>query len=228
MQRSVPRGRLALPRNTCEISTQEAVMIHRLRIAFTAVAMISASAPAADFRFDTVHTQLEFCVSHMGYSHSCGHAPVKSGFFHFDADDWSNARVDATIDVAALDMGNAAWSDKVRSTFLDAAHYPTAHFVGKRVDKGDPNSGIVVHGELTLRDRTRPVDLHVTFNRAGMDGYTLHYVAGFSATATFKRSAFGVDRDLPDVGDEVNVRIEVEGLRDKDAPVQSGKDDKEP
>ena len=202
-------------------------MIHPLRIACAAVALISANASAADFRFDTVHTQLEFCVSHMGYSHSCGRAPVKSGFFHFDANDWSSARVDATIDVAALDMGNAGWSDKVRSTFFDATRYPTARFVGKRADKADGDSGIV-HGELTLRDRTHPVDLHVTFNRAGMDGYTLHYIAGFSATATFKRSAFGIDRDLPDVGDEVSVRIEVEGLRDKDAPVQSGKDDKEP
>ena len=194
----------------------------------SAALLVSASASAADFRFDTVHTQLEFCVSHMGYSHSCGRAPVKSGFFHFDADDWGSARVEATIDTAALDMGNnPAWSDKVRSTFLEAAHYPTARFVGKRAEKTDGNSGIV-HGELTLRDRTRPVDLHVTLNRAGMDGYTLHYVAGFSATASFKRSAFGIDRDLPDVGDEVSVRIEVEGLRDKDAPVQSGKDDKEP
>jgi polyisoprenoid-binding protein YceI len=196
-------------------------------IAFAAaILLVHVGAGAAAFRFDTVHTQLQFCVSHLGYSHSCGRAPLKSGFFHFDGDDWSAAQVDATIDTAALDMGNPAWSDKVRSTFLDTSHYPTARFVGKRVEKTDSNN-VVVHGELTLRDRTKPVDLHVTFNRAGRDGYTLRYVAGFTATATFKRSAFGIDRDLPDVGDEISVRIEVEGLRDKDAAVQSGESDKE-
>jgi polyisoprenoid-binding protein YceI len=191
-----------------------------LAVAILAIVPL-ARAGSDDYRIDPVHTQIEVCISHMGYSHSCGRLRIKSGFVHFDAGDWSTATVDVSLDTASFDMGDASWSDKVRSAFLDAKRYPTARYVGKHSEKSGERSG-TVHGELTLLGRMQPVDLKVTFNRAGADGYTLHYVAGFSATATFKRSAFGMSRDLPDVGDLVDVRIEAEGVRDKDAPVQSG------
>ena len=191
-----------------------------------ACAVPVASFAAADYRFDPVHTQIHFCVDHMGFSQSCGSLHVKSGFFHFDEGDWPGAKVEAVIDAASLDLGDAAWSEKVRSSFLDAKVYPTMRYVGKSVDKTGAREG-VVHGALTLLGRTRAVDLKVTFNRAGADGYTLRYVAGFSATASFKRSAFGIDRDARDIGDRIDVRIEVEGLRDKDAQAQASGPDRE-
>lgn len=171
---------------------------------------------ASDFRFDTVHTQIFFSVSHVDYSHSTGMLHVKNGFFSFDNDDWSKAKVDVTIDINSLDMGDAPWSDKLRSAFFDAGTYPTAHYVSKSVEKTGDKTG-VVHGTLTLLGRTQPMDLKLTFNRAGADGYTLHYIAGFSATAAFKRSAFGMTRSDKDIGDDIAVRIEVEGIRDDDA-----------
>ena len=195
----------------------------RLR-ATICVALFSAAGAAhasgSDFRFDTVHTQIAICLDHMGFSKSCGRLHVKSGFFRFDADDWSTAKVEAIIDSASLDMGDAAWSDKVRSAYLDTHTYPTARYVSASVEKTGERTG-TVHGTLTLLGRTQPVDLAITFNRAGADGYTLRYVAGFSATAQFKRSAFGLTRSAPDVGDRVDVHIEVEGLRDKDAQEQA-------
>lgn len=185
-----------------------------------------ARADGADYRIDPVHTQVLVCVSHQGYSQPCGRVRVKSGFFHFDADDWNSATLDVTLDSASLDMGDAAWSDKVRAAFLDASRYPTARYSGKRAEKTAARGG-VLHGALSLLGRTQPVDLALTFNRAARDGYSLHYIAGFSARATFKRSALGMTRDIPDVGDDVEVRIEAEGLRAKDAAVQSGEQDKE-
>jgi len=180
------------------------------------LALACASARADDFRLDPVHTQIFFAVDHQGYSKSTGSLHVKGGYFRFDADDWSKAKVDATIDITGLEMGDAAWSDKVRSAYFDASTYPTARFVSKAVEKTGGRSG-VVHGELTLLGRTKPVDLQITFNRAGRDGYTLHYIAGFSATANFKRSAFGMTRTGKDIGDDIAIRIEAEGVRDDDA-----------
>ena len=192
------------------------------RIMFiTLVSCIAASsAHAADFKFDPIHTQVFFSVSHLDYSHSTGHFAVKSGFFSFDEGDWSKSKVDATIDIASLDMGNAGWSDKLKSSFFDASTYPTAHYVSKSVEKTGDKTGIV-HGELTLLGRTSPVDVQITFNRAGADGYTMHYIAGFSANATLKRSAFGMTRSDKDVGDDVTIHAEVEGVRDGDAQKES-------
>ena len=187
------------------------------RLFFITVGLLGAcAAHATDFRFDPVHTQIFFSIDHSGYSQSTGRFAVKDGYFTFDGDDWSKANVDATVDIASLDMGNTGWSDKLKSSFFDSTTYPTAHFISKSVEKTGDKSG-VIHGTLNLLGKTSPVDLQVKFNRAAADGYTLHYVAGFSATGTLKRSAFGMTRSANDIGDEVTLRIEVEGIRDGDA-----------
>ena len=207
----------------CLIIMEVCVKVSRsLLAALLAVSPCVFAAPS-DFRFDTVHTQIFFSVSHLNYSHPMGRMHVKSGFFRFDADDWSTAQVDVTLDPATLDMGNDKWNDKMRSAFFDVSTYPTAHYVSKKVEKTGDHTG-VVHGELTLLGKTAPVDLQVTFNRAGADGYTMKYIAGFSATAAFKRSAFGMTRSSKDIGDDVTIHIEAEGIRDGDAQKQTAPD----
>lgn len=178
------------------------------------------AAHAADYTLDAVHTQVFACASHLGLSEPCARFRIKSGFVHFDGD-WSAATVDAVVDTASLDLGDAKWNGAVRSwQFLDADKYPQAHFISQSVEKTGEKSGLV-HGTLTLRGVTRGVDLQVTFNRAGLDPYDLRYTAGFSATATLKRSNFGMTKYLPDIGDAVTIRIQVEGLRGKTPPVQT-------
>ena len=197
------------------------------RFVLLAALATAASASASDYRFDTVHTQVLFSVSHLGFSRPQGRLHVKSGFIHFDENDWANAKVEAVIDTTSLDMGDAAWNAKLRSwEFFGADKHPTAQFVSNSVEKTGERSAIV-HGRLSLLGVTRPVDLALTFNRAGMDSYSMHYTAGFSATATLKRSDFGMKKYLPDVGDEVAIRIEAEGLRDRAAQEQAQPADKE-
>lgn len=184
-------------------------------------ASLGAVAAPRDYRFDAVHTQIAVSASHLGFSQSGGRLHVKSGFFRFDADDWSSAQIDAVIDTASTDFGDAAWNEKLRSReFLDVAHYPTARFVSTQVEKtGDKTA--IVRGKLTLLGVTRPLDLTVTFNRAGVHAYTLKWTAGFSAVTQFKRSDFRMTKYLPDVGDAVSIRIEAEGVRDNDAKEQA-------
>jgi polyisoprenoid-binding protein YceI len=174
--------------------------------------LCAAPAAASEFRIDPVHSQVFFSASHDGYTNPMGRMHVKSGTFRFDDADWSSAQVDATIDVASLDMGDAPWNRKLLSAYFDVSNHPTARFVSTRVEKTGDRRG-VVHGNLTLLGRTRPVDLQVTFNRAAVNGYTLQYIAGFSADAAFKRSAFGMTRETKSVGDDVTVHLEIEGSR---------------
>ena len=197
-------------------------------VAMAAPAFCATPARAADYVLDPVHTQVYACASHMGFSTPCARFRIKSGFFHFDDGDWSTAKVDAIVDAASLDLGDAAWDAKVRSwEFLETGKYPEAHFVSQSAEKTGDKSA-VVRGMLTLRGVTRTLNLNVTFNRAGLDPYDLRYTAGFSATATLKRSDFGMTKYLPDIGDAVQIRIEAEGLRGKPAPVQTAPSQQEP
>jgi polyisoprenoid-binding protein YceI len=199
--------------------------------AFILIFLLASAAPAlvsaSDYRFDPVHTQILFSVNHLGFSRPQGRLHVKSGFIHFDENAWPDAKVEAVIDTSSLDMGDAAWNAKLRSwEFFGADKTPTARFVSTSVENTGARNG-VVHGQLTLLGVTRPVDLTVTFNRVGMDSYSMHYTVGFSATATLKRSDFGMKKYLPDVGDEVTIHIEAEGLRDRGAQEQAQGPDKE-
>lgn len=182
--------------------------------------LLSCSLPLAAktdrFTLDPVHTQVYFLASHLGFSHSLGKFAKFSGEFTFDRDDWSSAKLDATVDVTTLYMGDAGWEKKLLSdSFFDAKQYPTARFVAtKLVRDGNADRG-KLEGQLTLHGVTRPVVFDLTMNRIGVHTFSLKYVAGFSAHATIKRSDFGMRTQLPAVGDEVEIRLEVEGLRDK-------------
>ena len=55
--------------------------------------------------------------------------------------------------------------------------------------------------------------LEVTYNKSGVHPYSKKFVAGFSATASLKRSDFDMVYGLPGIGNEVEIRIEVEGIK---------------
>lgn len=172
-----------------------------------------AQAKPQRYAFDPVHTQVLFFVSHLGFSYPMGRFPKIEGGFTFDPDDWSRSKVEATIHVGSLYLGDAAWEKKMLSDeFFHAKKYPTMRFVSERVEKTGEDTG-TIHGQLTLHGVTRPVAVGFRLNRIGRHAFSFKSAAGFSATARIKRSAFGMKRLLPAVGDTVDIRLEVEGLR---------------
>ena len=180
---------------------------------------LAAQAHAAPetYRIDPVHSQVWFSVGHEGFSYPQGRLRIASGWFQFDEQDWAASRVDVTIDLTAADMGDAKWSETVQSgQFLDAGRWPTARFSSRSVTKSDATHG-VIHGELTLRGTTLPIDVAFTFNRLGVDPYAFRKKAGFSARASLQRSAYGMKRYADVVGDRISVHAEIEGLRDRAA-----------
>lgn len=192
----------------------KSIAILRLLVSGLLVLPALVCAASRDYRFDLVHTQVLVSASHLGYSHPLGRLRVKSGWFRFDADDWSKAQLDVLIDTTSIDMGDSKWSEALRGgDFLASERHPIARYVSMRAERVGDNQG-VAHGNLTLRGITRPLDLKITFNRAGADPYTFKWTAGFFADAQLKRSDFGMQKYLPDIGDVVTIHIEAEGLRD--------------
>lgn len=197
------------------------------RFLFALLAGLSASAASAieahaagprTYLLDPVHTQIVFFADHLGFSHGIGRMRIREGWFQFDAADWSSARADVVVDVASLDMGEAKWSEKVRSAqFLDTEQWPTARFIGNALEKKSASSGIL-HGELWLRGVRRDVDLDVTFNREGGDPYAFTKKAGFTARAQLDRFDYGMTTYRDVVGASVELRIEVEGILSRAAP----------
>ena len=194
----------------------------RPRLTFATLAICACTTASAGepvpYAIDPVHTRVVFEIDHAGFSKAIGTVSGSEGVLLFDADDWSTARLDVSVPMQRLDMGDSGWAAAVFAPrFLDVKRYPQARFVATRVERGEGNRGQAC-GELTLHGVTRPLCMDFVLNRIAR--YPLppfRRTAGFSARASLKRSDFGMTSWKSLVGDEVELRIEAELVRRNDA-----------
>jgi polyisoprenoid-binding protein YceI len=174
---------------------------------------VTAVAQPVDYRLDPVHTRVLFAISHAGFSSALGTVSGSSGSLVFDPDDWSTARVTVSVPMTRLDLGDADWNRAAGARgLLDVGGHPVATFVSNRIVPKDPQHASVC-GTLTLRGVGQDVCLDVTFHQLKrLPLPPFHRTAGFSATATLSRKAFGIDAWPTVIGDEVQLRIEAEAV----------------
>ena len=189
-------------------------------IVIVAVAVASvqpADAAPARYRLDPKHLSIGFLVRHIGYADVLGQFLKAEGSFLFDEEARTVSEISITIDAASVFSNHQARDEHVRKAdFLDVPKFPTITFVGKDALSTGQNTGKVT-GDLTIRGVTRPVTLDVALNKTGLYPYVDNYVAGVSARTTIRRSEFGMTYAVDNgwVGDEVEVIIELEAIREK-------------
>ena len=181
----------------------------------------AASAESETFAFDPVHSRIAFRVSHAGFSDAIGTFSGITGSVSFDESDWRNARVEARIPIDRLDLGDAEWRERILDpTFFGVWKYAEARFVSTRVE-ALVDGRLRVLGVLDLHGVEQEVTLDVAINRIARHPLTLRRTAGFSATTTLSRAAFGMKKWKNLVGDEVSISIEIEAQRGKPSNEES-------
>lgn len=189
---------------------------------FSMMFIQSAQAQIETYEFDKAHTQILFFVNHLGFSNSQGEFHDYDGSFTFDRGQPENSKIDVTIKTGSIDMDDEKWDDHMKNEdFFHVEKYPDMTFSSTGIEITGENTANIT-GDLTLLGVTKPVTLSVTHNKSGKHPFGGKYVAGFSAFATLKRSEFGMTYGLPMVGDDVEIRIEVEGIRHDDAGTDQG------
>jgi polyisoprenoid-binding protein YceI len=177
-------------------------------------APILAHAASAEYRLDPVHTRVMFAIEHAGFSRAIGTVSGSTGTLVFDSDDWKAARLEVSVPLARLDMGDQDWNRAVaKSSLLNVNDFPTATFVSTHIEPIDAQHASV-YGSLTLRGVTREVKLDVTLNavkRHPMPPF--RRTAGFSATTRISRADFGITAWKNVIGDDVELRVEAEAIR---------------
>lgn len=179
------------------------------------LAATAAQAQSRRYEIDPVHTRIAFECRHLRFSDALGTFARPTGTLWFDEKDFASARVDVTLDIATLDLGDHEWNRRMlKRDFFHAEKFAQARFVSKKVEKTGEKT-MTVTGDLTLRGKTAPLVLEVVLNEVDRHPYTFKTTAGFSATAVLRRSDFGMI-SLPNVvADTVGLRIEVEATRAK-------------
>lgn len=184
--------------------------------------MPGADLPAGEYRLDLSHASLILGVDHLGLSTYRARFTRMDATLAIDPTEPDKAALSVTVDAASLETQFPFPQPDFNATltgpeWLDADQYPEIRYVSTDITMTGTRTADVT-GDLTLMGVTRPVVLDVTFN----GGYgnkpfgDLEAVIGFSATAAFNRSAFGLTNGLPPegtsmgVGDQIEVLIEVE------------------
>ncbi|OLF77831.1 hypothetical protein AWH62_03935 [Maricaulis sp. W15] len=178
--------------------------------------------PAGEYTLDPAHGSVIVRVDHMGFS---GY-PIRFTRFDIQLDFNPQApetmSVTASIDPASLEThypGEDVDFDAVLTgpQWLDVESFPAIGFVSHSVELTGPDSADVT-GTLSMMGFERTITLQVTYNGgyAGMAVYDPQARIGFSATAEFNRSDFGLAYGIPaegssfGVADRVTVSIEAE------------------
>jgi len=168
---------------------------------------------ADNFVFDTVHSRVQFEVSHLGFTMSQGTFRKFGGSLAFEQDDWSQSSVNTHIEVNSLDLGDSKWNARMlEGKYFNAEQHPQISFRSTSVRQIDPQTGEII-GQLSLLGVTREVTLALKFNRRARHKYSLKDTVGFTASTVIKRSDFGMRADIPEVGDEVHIHLEIEANR---------------
>lgn len=181
----------------------------------TALGILTGTAFAEQERylFDKDHTNILFFVDHLGFSKMKGKFHEYDGEFIFDREDPTRSSVEVTIETASVDTDHDGLNTHLRTAdFFDTAAHPTMTFKSTGIERTGENTALIT-GDFTMLGVTRPVTLDVTFNKADVHPVNEKYIAGFSGTTTIKRSDYGMTYLVPAIGDEVEVRLEVEGVR---------------
>ncbi len=167
------------------------------------------------YAIETSHSHAQFSVRHAGISKARGTVAIVDGTIVIP-EDLAGASVTATLDPATIDTRDANRDGHLRSAdFFDVEVHPRWTFTSTSVEVDGEE--LLVHGDLTIRDATRPVTLRTEFNGAATDPFGYARI-GFSATTEISRKDFGLTWNAALetggvlVGDKVTITLEVEGV----------------
>ena len=140
---------------------------------------------------DPTHSELGFKIKHLMISN------VSGGFSKFDvqtetsSEDFADAQVVATVDVASINTNNSQRDEHLRNAdFFEAPTHANMVFKSTKVEKLDSDS-FNLYGDLTIKDITKPVKLGVEFNGIAKDPWG-NVKAGFTVNGKINRKDFGI------------------------------------
>ncbi|MET3108066.1 polyisoprenoid-binding protein YceI [Oxalobacteraceae bacterium GrIS 2.11] len=178
-------------------------------------ALVSVQGSASEhYLIDPQHTLNTFEYKHWGAAAQRGKFAKSSGFIDLDMAGRSGT-INIVIDADSIDTGSSLFDKVMRSaTFFDTKHFDKIVFSSTRLIFDDERLA-QVEGNLTIKDRSRPVVIDITeFSCRFLE---LYKKKGCNANGYTRilRSDFNVDSYRPFVSDAVTLYFSVEGFQDE-------------
>jgi polyisoprenoid-binding protein YceI len=174
--------------------------------------MVQAAVSAQGWRIDEQRTAIGFKIEAVGFPTTRGRFTHYSGRILLDFDHPAKSFTSFTVDSDSVELGSKAFNDFVKSAaLLDVTRFPTLSFASTQVEKLDPRTARVT-GNLTLLGVTKPLALTVTVET---EPSGKRRVVAFAATATLKRSDYGMIFGIPLIDDALEITVKTRALSDE-------------
>ena len=135
---------------------------------------------------DKAHSKVQFTVTHLIISEVTGQFKSFDGNIESSKDDFTDAKIDFTMDVNSISTDNDARDKHLKSDdFFNAEKFPKITFKGKSIKKVDAKNYKLV-GDFTIRDITIEITLDVVYNGSIKDPWG-NTKAGFKVKGEINR-----------------------------------------
>lgn len=176
--------------------------------------MTATQVKTGTWTIDSAHSNVEFSVKHMMISTVKGQFSDVEGTIQLNAEQPEMSAVNAKIDTSSITTFNEQRDEHLRTNdFFNAEQWPDMTFQSTKVEQvSDDRSK--VHGDLTIRDVTKPVVLDTEFDGQILDAFGKQRTA-FTATTEINRKDFGINWNGAIeaggvvVGDKVKVTLHI-------------------
>ncbi|SIT94466.1 YceI family protein [Pontibacter indicus] len=141
---------------------------------------------------DPTHSEVQFKVKHLMITTVTGYFEKFSVEAESEDENFNGAsNIVFTADVNSISTNNEQRDTHLKSAdFFDADNHSEVRFVGTRYEHVGGND-YKLHGDLTIRNNTKPVTVDVEFGGTVVDPYGQHK-AGFTVTGKISRKEFGL------------------------------------
>jgi polyisoprenoid-binding protein YceI len=176
-------------------------------------ALAAASALAQEvYVLDARHTTPTFEVTHIGFSQQRGLFGNTTGKVTLDRTAKKGA-IEVSIATASLLMAPSLQNMVKGEDFLNVEKFPTITYASREL-VFDGDNVVGANGEFTMLGVTRPVALKLTSFKCAPNPFNKKPMCGGEATATIKRSEFGMKAALGAASDDVRIVIAFEGIKE--------------
>jgi polyisoprenoid-binding protein YceI len=141
---------------------------------------------------DPTHSELGFKIRHLMITN------ISGSFTNFQVkaetrgNDFTTASITVTADMSTISTNNTQRDAHLRnSDFFEVDQHPEMKFKSTKVEEIDSNT-FVLHGNLTLKGITKPVQLNVEYSPVTRDPWGGER-AGFTINGKIRRTDWGIN-----------------------------------
>jgi polyisoprenoid-binding protein YceI len=148
-----------------------------------------------DWDLDPAHTRIGFSAKHAMVANVRGAFNDVTGTLHVDFDEPEKSSAEIVLKAASVDTRNTQRDEHLRSAeFFDVEQWPDITFRSTRIEEVAENA-LVVSGDLTIRDVTKPITIPIEFTGAQTDAFG-ELRAGFEGTRRIDRREYGLEWNM--------------------------------